>query len=324
MGKPERWGWLIALVVVAWLSVGPMIGLVTGPRYWPGLFYFPFYTTNLFTDPTTPGWEAGLRPEYRLVSVNRERIDRLAAQTEEQGAAGGTLLLLWESGRDAVFVRVPVVPLGWERILEKFGPLLLTSLGMTYLGWRGNNRLAYLSGLATLAALDYWLNPGTGRESGFDPAGWLSEGRFLMLSAKWSSYFYWPLWITVWAALGWHFAKLAFGGRSRRGIYALIAALTLAELAWYSYEAARTATFNNPDFITLHIRAIFWPAWVIVFGLAVGFLWQNRLKPKAWLSLAALLTFFAGWAIPTTFNNAWLFVPGPQWFVITLLLAFRR
>ncbi len=313
MQKAARLAWVGLMIVLLWFSLGPLVGLLSGPRYWPGFFYAPFYTTNIFTDLQTPAYRVGLRPEDRVIGANRERIDRLAVLTARQGASGDALVLIYELGREAASIRVPVEPLGWERILEKWGPLVGAGLGLAGLAWRGR-WVAGPSGVALLAAVDYWLNPGAGRESGFDPAGWAGlEQAVLLATAKWSTYFYWPLWTLAWATLLWWLAHQLAVGRSRRLFYALSVALGCAELGAYTYEAVKTATYNNPDYITFHARAIFWFGWGSLLALAAIRLWQVRRKWQSWAGFGGLSLFVVGWAGPTTFDSVWP-GPGPQWY----------
>lgn len=321
MRKAERAAWIAAYTLVLWLSLGPLLGLIGIGRYWPGFFYAPFYTTNLLTDPTTPAWQAGLRPSQRVVTANRERIDHLSPLTFQEGAANGTLSMVWEFAREAGTIQLKVEPLGWERIFEKWGPLLVTGLLLGWLGWRGY-RWAGLAGLALLAAIDYLLNPGSGRETGFDPAGWLALGRWEIATAKWSTYFYWPFWTLVWAALGWYLIGYLFHNRPKNIARAIIGAVAASELGAYGYEAAKTATFNNPNYMIYHVRDVFWPGWGALLLLALAFTWQRRRNWTAWVALAGLLLFLLGWAVPTTFDMAWP-GPGPQWYAWGLgLFAF--
>jgi hypothetical protein len=236
----------------------------------------------------------------------------------EEGSAKGTLSLVWEFAREAGMIQVKVEPLGWERIFEKWGPLLGTGLLLGWLGWRGY-RWAGGAGLALLAAIDYLLNPGSGRETGFDPAGWLAAGRWEWASAKWSTYFYWPLWTLAWAALGWYIVGQLFQNRPRGFAQAIIVALALAELGAYSYEAAKTATFNNPNYMVYHVRGVFWPGWGALLALALVFSWQGRRSWRGWVALGGLSLFVLGWAVPVTFDMAWP-GPGPQWYAWGLAL----
>lgn len=311
---------LTGLGLVLLASVGPLVGQLSSSGYWPGFFYAPFYTANVFSDPTTPAGAAGLRPEDRVIGLRPARIERLAELTDRAGAVGGKVTLIYELGRELTSVEVPVTRLDWGRGAEKAGPLLVAGLLLVGLGWQKRQGWAGLVALPLLAAPDYWLNPGAGRESGFDPAHWLANGQFLFVSAKWSSFLYWPLWTLAWAGLSLSVAGQLFQFQKRAGglARALILTALAAELAAYLYDAIKTATYNNPDYVIWHARAVFWPGWGLLLGLTGLWAWRKQTW-AAWVGLLGLALFVAGFAFPTTFDTA-LPGPGPQWYALALLI----
>lgn len=293
---------------------------MSGNRYWPGFFYAPFYTTNIFTDHTTPAGKLGLLPEYRVVAVNRQLMEKLYPLTAEKGATGKPIALLWEVGPGRLdFLTVPVEKLEWERVLEKYGVFLLSSLLFGWLAWRGNLAAGW-AGLFCLAAADYWFNPGAGRLSGFDPASWWEQGQGGLASAKWSVFLYAPLGTLLWAALSLRLTQEIESRRVRQTLVAICLAGLLAELASYSYDAIITAIYNNPNFVIFHARTVFW-GWLLPLGLAGwGVLGQPQLYQK-WLQLAGLIVFVAGYVVQTTFDRDVVGFLGAQWFIVGLALA---
>ena len=312
--KRSLWAILFGLVLL--VSLGPMADLLAGPGDWPGFFHAPFYTTDVFTDPTTPAGRVGLHPEDRVVGVNQARIDRLYTEAVARGKAGGSLSLLYELGRELTLLDVEVERLGWARILEKGGPLLATALLLAGLGWRYRQQWAWLGGVGLVAATDYWLNPGWGRRSGFDPVAALELGRWVVAGAKWSAYLYWPLWTLIVGVGGWQIVGRLEPTRWRKTLWGLIAVAVVTEWAAYAYDAWKSANFNNPDYIVWHARAIFWPQWAALLGLSLTLGWQRR---EGWRSFA-LLVFVVGFVYPTTFDTTWP-GPGPQWYAFGFAIA---
>lgn len=313
----------LILGLVALATLLPLLSFAAGERYWPGFFYAPFYTNNVFSDPDVPAARAGLKPEDRVIGLNGVRIEFLRAITTEQGREGGSVALVYELGRELAAIKVPVEPLGWGRLFDKWFPLILGGLGLAAWGWRKRNRLAQVGAMVLIASGDYWLNPGAERLSGFDPASFVASGEWGMASTKWSTYFYWPLWVALWGLMGW---GLIGQVKARRRILiflrALLAAVSLAELAVYLYEALRTARFNNPDYITFHIRAVWWPGWLAVLVLAlVAFTRRNRRNDwQQWVGLLGLIIFVVGFGA-TTFFAIEIPGPGPQWYALGLLVT---
>lgn len=301
-----RWPlvWLVALL----LTAGPLVKA----GYWPGFFYAPFYTTDVFTGSNTPAGQAGLRPEDRVVGANLDRIDKLWELQQATGKEHGSLSLLYELGRELTRLKVAVEPLGWERIIEIWGPWLAATAGLIGLGWRQKSWFCGVGGLTLLAGLDYWLNPGAGRLSGFDPLYWLNTGEWWRAASKWSAYLYWPLWTLTQTVAGYSLAARSGIADRKLKILLQIVIVTacLSEWAAYSYDAWKSGNYNNPDYIIWHARAVFWPEWgalVVLSGLAA---WRH----KNWWGLVSLLIFIAGFAGPTAFDFSWP-GPGPQWYI---------
>ncbi|HEX2912900.1 MAG TPA: hypothetical protein VH186_18990 [Chloroflexia bacterium] len=302
------------------LTLLPLMGFMSGPRYWPGFFYAPFYTTNIFTDAQTPAAAAGLHSEDRVVGVARsDRIDKLHEVTAQQGEAGAKIRLIYELGRELTAIQVQVEPLSWGRWLEKSGPLLLAALLMGLIGWRERKAFPFLLAIAVTAGLDYWLNRGAGRESGFDPAAWLSAGELLSLSAKWSAFLYWPLWTLACLTTALFVINRCLKGRLRRVALILVITAALSEFGAYCYEASKSATYNNPDYIIWHARAVFWWIWGFLLLLMLGVVLSRWRRWPIWLGLLGLAVFILGFMYPTTFDSAWS-GPGPQWYALGLPL----
>ncbi len=320
------------------LSVLPLVGAVGKP--WPGFFYSPFYTTNVFTDASLPAQQAGLRPEDRVIQAGAlpgqwPRIERLTEQTRLAAAQNHPLTLVYELGRDLVTIPVKVELLDWLRLLEKAGPLFLTGGLLFFAGLtRPNNSLAwqifvFFSALALLAAPDYFLNAGNGRESGFLPD--ISNG--LATSAKWSTFLYMPLWKIALTAgaifylqtignlqLATRNSQLPPPDHRQLFFQSLVIALLIFDLISYSYEAIKTAIYNNPDYVVWQGRTAFWPEWGgLTLLLVIGEI--RRRGWKALLPIAGYVLFLGGFIIPTVFD----LTPtgsGPQWYSLGLLLYF--
>lgn len=195
-------GMLVGLA--SWL---PLLWALAAPM--PGFIYSPFYTANIFNDASLNGYRAGLRPEDRVIQINRQRVEQLTPLA----AQGGELFLTYELKQ--ALVSIPVGTQEWTigRLLEKSGPLFAAGGWLIWLTVRlllkpksrNKNWLAtsvFLAGLALLAAPDFFLGSGAGRESGFDPISHWHNGDYLATTAKWSSYFYPLLWTLAAAALG--------------------------------------------------------------------------------------------------------------------------
>lgn len=311
----QKLGWLVVFLIALVASLGPLLS----QRTWPGFFYAPFYTTNAFTDPTTPAWRVGLRPEDRVIGLNGERIERLA-QAGVKGLSGAAQFsLVYELGRELAVLEVSNEPLGWLRLLEKAGPLVAAALALLGLGLRRGLLWGRVGALALVAALDYWLNPGAGRESGFDPVGWWQLGGGLLATAKWTTYLYWPLWTLLWASLVYGLVQQDRVSRRRKVALAVLGAVIAGQLGAYTYEAVKTATYNNPDYIIFHVRMVFWPMWGALLTLASLLLWQKRREWQAWAGWLGLVSFVAGYGVVTVFDSAWP-GPGPQWYGLGLVL----
>ena len=310
------------------LSLLPLVWAVGRP--WPGFFYSPFYTSNIFSDATTPAYQVGLRPEDRVVQAGAlpghwPRINFLASETALAAQSNRSLTLVYELGREATTIALAVESLNWLRLAEKAGPIFLAGVGLTWLSFSKANQGLFwqgftgLSALALLAGADYFLNPGSGLESGFAPgeaADWLAA------SGKWSAYLYMPLWkLAVAAGLIYAFYFLfAKNVRLQRASLALTLALLVFDLTSYSYEAIRTATFNNPDYIVWYSRAAFWPEWISL-SLWLTLVAVRSRNWRQYLSLAGFLLFVIGFIVPTTFDLA-LPGPGPQWYSLGIVLSY--
>jgi len=284
-------GLIMALtgLLVLLASALPLLAVVGKP--WPGYFYSPFYTTNVFTNQTTPAWKVGLRPEDRVIRVGSSGIDQFQVETARVGV-GGKLYLIYELGRVLTAIEVRVEELDGWRLLEKSAPLFLAGIMLVGLGaWRLWNKnkwagiFSWLVGLGLLAAPDYFLGPGHGLESGFDPANSLG---------KWSSYFYFPIW-TIALATGWVWAtqRIFAGNKRLRGWAFGVGGLLLAfDLLDYLYAVWRTATYNNPDYVVWHSRGEFWVGWLglaLLFSLVI-FLKKTRMTQNSGYSTHSTLT----------------------------------
>jgi hypothetical protein len=306
---------LIFPLVIFLLSFLPVLGFATGTRCWSGFFYAPFYTTNIFTDSTTPGWQAGLRPEYRVVLVNRQPMSRLHVLTEQSG----TLRLLWEVGPARLDeIDVPVEQLAWSRILEKYAPFYAIGLFLVWLGWRRQLFLAMVGAAAIFAAADYWLNFGAGTQSGFEPGAWLT---ILNTTSKWSTFCYVPLLTLLWATLNWHLLEQVITRqRVRRLLQAVVVAFGAGEIAAYAWNAGITAIFNNPNYVIFHTRTVFW-AWLLPLALAFALAVRRRPRwVKDWLDCAGLLIFIVGYLAQTIFDRVFWDSVGAQWWLTGLVL----
>jgi hypothetical protein len=300
-------------------SLLPFLAVVGRP--WPGFFYNPYYTTNVFTDQTTPAWKAGLRPEDRVIIINKLRIDRLQPETEKAGI-GGEITLVYELGRVLASIPVQVEELSWFRFLEKAAPMYLTGLLLCFYGWAKTDIFLkvfqWLCGLALLIASDYFLGAGCGLESG------------LSCGSKWSAFGYWPLW-SVAGAFGWAWLlKLLLASSKWYRWWGLcrllLGLLLLLDLMHYLISALTSATYNNPDYIIWHNRGEFWLLWLGLVVLLAAAVWQKRLNlnwKKAVISGVGLGLFILGFVVPTTFD---LSLPGlgPQWYSLGLALFARH
>jgi len=317
----KTWPGLFVLVILATLL--PLLSFSSGERYWPGFYYAPFYTNSVFSDPDVPAARSGLKPEDRVIGLNGVRIEFLREITAEQGRAGGSLSLVYELGRELAAIKVPVEQVGWGRLFDKWAVFILGGLGLAGLGWRTRNRVTQVGALVFLASGDYWLNPGAERLSGFDPASFVASGEWGMASSKWSTYFYWPLWLALWGVIAWVLlGQLKVRRRILFVLRALLGAFALADLAVYIYEALRTARFNNPDYITFHIRAVWWPGWALVLVLAIAAVIRlNRGSEwRWWAGLVGLVIFVLGFGAPI-FYAVEIPGPGAQWYALGLVLT---
>lgn len=305
---------LIFPTAIFLLSFLPVLGFATGPRYWSGFFYAPFYTTNIFTDVTTPGWQAGLRPEYRVVLVNRQPMSRLQSLTEQSS----TLTLLWEVGPARLDeINVPVERLAWSRFLEKYAPFYAIGLFLGWLGWRRRLFFATVGAAAIFAAADYWLNFGAGTQSGFEPGAWLT---ILGTPSKWSTFIYMPLLTVLWASLNWHLLEqLVTPLRFRRLLQAGVAALGAGEIAAYAWNAGITAIFNNPNYVIFHTRAVFW-AWMLPLTLAFALAIRRPRRVTGWLGCVGLVIFSVGYLAQTIFDRVFWDSLGAHWWLIGLVI----
>ena len=318
--KGLRKTWPVIFFLVTLATLVPLLSFAAGERYWPGFFYAPFYTNNVFSDPTVPAAAAGLKPEDRVIGLNGVRIEFLRAITARQGQAGGNVSLVYELGRELAAISVPVERQSWERLFDKWAVFGLGGLGLAAWGWRKRQRLAQIFSLVLIASGDYWLNPGAERLSGFDPAAFVTSGEWGFASAKWSTYFYWPLWLALWGIAGWELIeRLQVRRRTLIFLKKVLGTFALAELAIYSYEAIRTARFNNPDYITFHIRTIWWPGWAPVFVLATLVCFRQKRWP-CWLGLGGLIVGVAGFGA-AVFYAVELPGPGPQWYALGLVVT---
>jgi hypothetical protein len=319
----------VALVLIVFvLSLLPGLGSVSGP--WPGFFYSPFYTTNIFSDVTTPAYQAGLRPEDRVIQAGAlpgqwPRIASLEKETSLAAQSNRPLTLVYELGRDLAAISVQVEPLDWWRWLEKAGPLFLSGLLLAGLSLSSRfisipqQVFAGFAALPLLAAPDYFLNPGHGLESGFVP---FSAESWLTASGKWSTFLYAPLWkLAIGAGAIYALSQLwPQPSRLKRIGAALIISGLALDLISYIYEASRTALYNNPDYMVWHGRGAFWPEW-IGLGVLLIVSESRRLARKGLLPLVGFGLFLGGFIIPTTFDMA-LPGPGPQWYSLGLVLFF--
>ncbi len=344
-------------LLVGVASLLPLLTMLGKP--WPGFFYSPFYTTNVFTDQTTPAWQAGLRPEDRVIRAGSFGIDQLQIEATRVGN-GGKLYLVYELGQVLTGIESKVEELEGWKLLEKAGPLFLGGIMLVGYGmWRFGRRdiwagiFSWLAGLGLLAAPDYFLGPGRGLESGFDPAYGLG---------KWASYFYFPIWTLVLAA-GWFWAiQRIFAEKKRWWGWAMgVTGLVLAfDLLGYLNAVWRTATYNNPDYVVWHSRGEFWVGWLglglILSGhstltLALFLLGRENLTPFPLrgegrgerqlkethkldspfaskergqkvrfviIIVVCLLLFVGGYVVPTIFDVV-LPGPGPQWYCFGLV-----
>jgi hypothetical protein len=298
----------VLALIFSMLSLWPVIG-----KPWPGFFYSPFYTTNVFTDSSTPAWEAGLRPEDRVILAGNSRIDRLHAETEKVGN-GNTLYLVYELGRQLAGIQVQVESLDFFRLAEKALPQYFAGL-LAILLARGSlyPLFACISGIALIIAPNYFLAAGCGLESGFEISGCATIG-------KWSAFFYFPLWSLALGA-GWLETglRLIKSRRKRLWFSSVVGLLLVFDLSGYLYASMNTATWNNPDFIVWHSRVEFWVGWLGFSLLFAVFHFKSGSSTRKILPLLALALFIAGFIFSTVFNIGW---PGfgPQWYALSLPL----
>lgn len=320
LNKAWRKTWPVIFSLAALATLLPLLSFAAGERYWPGFFYAPFYTNNVFSDPTVPAAIAGLKPEDRVVGLNGVRIEFLGEITNRQGRAGGNVSLVYELGRELAAISVKVERQSWGRLFDKWAVFGLGGLGLAVWGWWKRQRLAQIFSLVLIASGDYWLNPGAERLSGFDPAAFVVSGEWGLATAKWSTYFYWPLWLALWGIVAWELIeRLQVRRRISLFLKILLATFALAELVVYTYEAARTARFNNPDYITFHIRTVWWSGWALVLILAILACLREK-RWNCWLGLVGLIVGVAGFGA-TTFFAVELPGPGPQWYALGLVVT---
>jgi hypothetical protein len=198
-------------------------------------------------------------------------------------------------------------------------------VGLVFAGW------------ALLAAPDYFLASGAGRNSGFDPVAHWQAGEFLALTAKWSSYLYYPLWSIPMVALGiWYLIFLLKPSRWQRWIIASVLLLACFDLGDYIFSAALTYRYNNPDYIVWHVRSEFWVLWPSIIILASWRSFYQLRKDKktsgelklksAFLRLAQpllLVLFVGGFVAPTVFDWS---LPGigVQWWALLIILFMSQ
>ena len=320
----------LAGVLVGLASWLPLLGALGQPM--PGFIYSPFYTANIFNDASLNGYRAGLRPEDRVIQVNRQHIEQLTPLA----AQSGELYLTYELKQ--ALVSIPVQAQKWTvgRLLEKSGPLLGAGCWLIWLTirlWltpmsRNKHSLVasvFLAGLALLSAPDYFLAPGAGHESGFDPISHWHNGEYLATTAKWSSYFYGLLWTLAATALSIFWLQNLFDHtRVRPNVRQWAIATTLLLLGFdlgdYLFAALRTLRYNNPDYTVLHWRGEFWLLWPLVLTLA----WVSKLKlnSRSVIQHFCLMFLVAGFMVPTIFDWQWV-GPGVQWYVIFVVVYFE-
>lgn len=307
--------------IILILTVLPLFGRLIQPH--SGFFYAPFYTNNLFTDTAMPAYQAGLRPEYRIVSVNHRLIDRLQAETNTLGA-GGTLFLIWELGNIADIIAVKVETLNLWRLLEKVLPFVLIALVLYRQSLKNQPALLKaalgLAALAITSGIDYFFVSGAGLGSGFDPSARLAQADYLGLLAKWSAHLYFPLWSPVLAIGAAYFSGIWLKQRKkwRNWFWSVIALATFSNLCGHFYSAVLSIIYNNPNFTIFYSRGEFWLVWLPFSGFALLTLWlkiEAAFQQKVLISAGAGL-FLTGYVAPTIFGKILLPAVGVQWWAL--------
>jgi hypothetical protein len=315
------------------LACLPLIGMLNQPH--SGFFYAPYYTNNIFTDPTMPGYQAGLRPEYRVVSVNRQLIDRLPAEIANTGV-GGTLFYVWELGNIADIISLKVESLSFWRLAEKASPFVLTALLLFWAAIRVKSLLLktalYLSGGAVSAGLDYFLVSGVGLKSGFDPALRLAQGDYLGLVGKWSAYAYFPLWslaLASWTLYFWGLWLEKYP-QWRKWAGSVIILVAFCNFSGHLYSSVLTEIYNNPNFTIFYSRGEFWLLWLPFTLFAIATIW---LKLRISIRRRVLVTFgfilfITGYVASTIFDRNLLPFIGAQWWALVgsyiVLIGFKE
>lgn len=337
---------LILAIAFGLASILPLIWSLTRPM--SGFIYSPFYTTNNFCDATLNGCHI-LHPEDRVIEVDHARISQLNYLTGQ----GGTLYLVYELVHALIGITVETQQWTVGRLLEKSGPLFITGFVLIWLMLKGLRQQpetlrnietkpivqkltglnwllvsACLMGLALLATPDFYLAPGAGLDSGFDPLAHWQASEFLALTAKWSTYIYYPLWTLAAATLGtYRLQHLLAGRRGQTWAIAVGWLLITIDLIDYCYSACLTHHYNNPDYYVWHTRSEFWPLWLSI--LLLVWLPRSTASPKFLkldipnlLSRIAFTVFLLGFITPTVFD--WM-PPGlgVQWWAIAIIFYYR-
>ncbi|NWJ45748.1 MAG: hypothetical protein HXX08_07705 [Chloroflexi bacterium] len=318
---PDRRKYIFALAMIV-VGISFFSTLATANSYWQGFFYSPFYTTNVFTDSATPAWQVGLRPEDRVVMVAGQRIDQLQLLTVKAGLAGKSLNLVYELGRVLTAIDVNIQVLDWSRYFEKNAPFLLASLSLIWIGviTRKSPLLlrifCTLSGVALGIAPNYYLANGCGLESGLETQ--------CLLSGKWSTYLYNPLWsVTVAIGLCWYLSELVEKKRWRLWAQGLVLLALLISLAGFLQASIISANYNNPDYVVWQSRGEFWFLWGSLLVLALMRVWRRK-RQREWglLTVACLLVFTGGFIFVTVFDIVIIGL-GQQWYTLALPLYFQ-
>lgn len=338
---------LVLAVLVGLASILPLIWSLTRPM--SGFIYSPFYTTNNFCDATVKGCQI-LHPEDRVIEVDHQRIDQLNQLTGQ----GGTLLLVYELVHALISFLAQTQAWTAGRLLEKSGPLLASGFVLIWFAISELRRnksgeiapetksllqkaiaaksatnwlllSVVLSGLGLLAAPDFYLAPGAGLTSGFDPVAHWHAGEYLALTAKWSTYLYYPIWTLAAATLAtYHLQQLLNGLRWRVWAIAVGWLLIGIDLIDYLYSAYLTHHYNNPDYYVWHTRSEFWPLW----GCVLLLIWLPAIRSLRQTVLVSLLSrlaftlFLFGFIMPTVFDVT-LPAFGVQWWAVAIIFYYR-